>query len=228
MREKIAIVILFLVMGCISGCQSRQIDEEKIVTKGETSVQEMNAGEKETMSEETQKVMEIGQMQDGEETSEAESGHSAGADDSSSAHGDIEDIEKIVADIRGTYDTIQNNLDSYEHYTNDQGMEGYMMNGQLYKVVVPAGAYDLEDFELERYVAEYYYKNCMPIFVFVYDGAEEHRYYLDNAKEQKCIRYIDETGMIHDYNEGKCEVESPTSYFWYQAYREPEFWIEGH
>ena len=35
--------------------------------------------------------------------------------------------------------------------------------------------------------------------VFLYNGGEEHRIYLDKNDPMRCVRYIDADGMIYDY-----------------------------
>lgn len=236
-KKMIVAIIMLLTIGCMEGCASKPMPAEETVRKQENVSDEVQTGVTETqkVTEAKETTAEVTDYSDNteEETTAQVPDYSGDTDEETNADmSDLPDqetdIEKSVADIRKIYYDIQDNLSSYEHFTDEQGMEYYATDGQLYKIVVPAGTYDLENPDLERYSAEYYYRDNSLIFVFVFDGTEEHRYYMDCTKGLRYIRYIDETGTVHDYEEGETEADSPTGYFCHMGYMEPHFWVDAH
>lgn len=117
-------------------------------------------------------------------------------------------------------------MNEFTHVTDDDGFTWYFYGKGLKKISVPAGFYDESKYEgAGRYSAEFYYDTtCTVRFVFVYDGTEEHRYYIDNEKGVGCIRYIDDEGYVFDYYEKKSLSDAPgPSYFCSLALMEPHW-----
>lgn len=69
-------------------------------------------------------------------------------------------------------------------------------DGTIKKITASTTSY--EHFE-NPYNAEYYYENNQAFFIFLYNGGEEHRIYLDKNDPMRCVRHIDADGMIYDY-----------------------------
>lgn len=120
------------------------------------------------------------------------------------------DIESDIQNIREIYDSIQAMQENSSLYSSE--INGYAGDGRVYrdqngrykKITVQKGFYYSSDIgeALPNYSAEYYYgyNTCEELaFVFVYDGNEEYRYYLEDGK---CIRYIDADGTVTDYPNG--------------------------
>ena len=122
------------------------------------------------------------------------------------------DIESDIQNIREIYNSIQETLNSYEVYSPRSLVTSYLdEKGHYRKFVAQKGAYREGEQYIMReakalpcYSAEYFYyynNHDIPqlVFVFVYEGDEEYRYYL---KDGKCIRYIDANGTVTDYPDG--------------------------
>ncbi len=123
------------------------------------------------------------------------------------------DIEARVKRIREVYYGIQNNISAYEKRDGGSGTERYVKNGQICKIVAKAGAYADQGYD-SKYTAQYYYDNEQLAFVFVYSGGEEHRFYMDATNGWKVVRYIDPSGVTHNYTEGAEATEiSNVGYF---------------
>lgn len=106
--------------------------------------------------------------------------------------------EKKIEDIRTVYNNIQDNLKNMETKENG-GITCYIDGTGVRKISAPKGSYhDVSYPAIEQYNAEYYYMNNKLIFVFVYRGEEEYRFYIEG---DYCIRYIDEDGNIQNYEE---------------------------
>ena len=97
-------------------------------------------------------------------------------------------------------------MDNYEIDTS--GNVTYYLDGDLVKkIVVPSGTYSKEQCSVgDEYTAEYYYEGQQLLFVFVYKGNEEYRFYMD-IETGLCIRYIGADGVVNDYVEGISESE---------------------
>lgn len=98
-------------------------------------------------------------------------------------------VEEEVAQIRNWFTETQSNLENYLR-AGYVDMSCYFDGMYPVKVIVDKG-YDDWD-----YTREYYYHDQNLYFVFVYNGSEEYRLYLNNGK---LIRFIDSEKEIYDY-----------------------------
>ncbi len=106
--------------------------------------------------------------------------------------------EEKIEDIRTVYNNIQDNLKNMETKENG-GITCYIDGTGVRKISAPKGSYqDASHPAVEQYNAEYYYIDNKLIFVFVYRGKEEYRFYIEG---DSCIRYIDKDGTIQNYEE---------------------------
>ncbi len=132
-------------------------------------------------------------------------------------------LEDRIAYIRAVYNDTEGHLDEYESYLTTDLISCYFDGDILKKIVAQPGAYeDNEDCPPGDYTASYYYDDDLTLlFVFVKDGAEEHRYYLD---ANTCYRYIDSDGITHDYPDGisTSDLDGP-SFFCNMGYLEPHW-----
>ena len=134
--------------------------------------------------------------------------------------------EAIIQEIKDLYYDTEDRMSEFTHVTDDAGFTWYFYGKGLKKIHVPAGAYDKYEYEgTDRYSADYYYDTtCTVRFVFVYDGTEEHRYYIDGVNGVGCIRYIDDAGYVYNYyqKEDLSDVPGP-NYFCSMALMEPHW-----
>lgn len=106
--------------------------------------------------------------------------------------------EEKIESIRTVYYDIQDNLEKMEKKENG-GITCYADETGIRKISAPKASYhDNTHPVIESYNAEYYYEDNKLIFVFVFRGEEEYRFYIEG---DYCIRYIDEDGNIQNYEE---------------------------
>lgn len=106
--------------------------------------------------------------------------------------------EEKIENIRTVYYNIQDNLDKMEMRENGE-ITYYVDETGVRRMNVPKGSYHDDTYPMiEYYNAEYYYQDNKLIFVFVYRGEEEYRFYIEG---DSCIRYIDKDGNIQNYEE---------------------------
>ena len=123
------------------------------------------------------------------------------------------DIDARVTRIREVYYGIQNNISAYKKEDGGSGTVRYLKDGLICKIEVKAGTYVDQGYD-SKYKAQYYYDNEQLAFVFVYSGNEEHRFYMDATNGWKVVRYIDSSGVTHNYTEGAEATEiSSVGYF---------------
>ena len=144
----------------------------------------------------------------------------------SSLEGDNPLHEAKIQEIKDLYYDTEDRMNEFTHVTDNAGLIWYYYGKGLKKIHVPAGAYDESQYEgADRYSADFYYDTtCTVRFVFVYDGTEEHRYYIDGTDGVGCIRYIDDEGYVYDYyqKEYLSDVPGP-GYFCSLALIEPHW-----
>lgn len=119
--------------------------------------------------------------------------------------------EKKIENIRTVYNNIEENLKNMEAKENG-GVTCYIDETGIRKISASKGSYhDASYPAVEQYNAEYYYMDNKLIFVFVYKGKEEYRFYIEG---DSCIRYIDKDGNIQNYeNKVNGEDISDIGYF---------------
>ena len=191
MQEDTAMPNLYYIQG-----KAVSYDEWEITRNQYIVSQEIGAEEYTILSEENLRSNQVKEV----ETSDAE------------ATNEKSDIESDIQNIREIYYSIQENLNSYEVYSPRSLVTSYLdEKGYYRKFVAQKGAYREGEQYIMReakalpcYSAEYFYyynNRDIPqlVFVFVYEGDEEYRYYL---KDGKCIRYIDANGTVTDYPDG--------------------------
>lgn len=106
-------------------------------------------------------------------------------------------VEERVKEVRELYYMIQESLPEYTVEDGGSDTTRYLEeDGTIKKITASTTSY--EHFE-NPYNAEYYYENNQAFFIFLYNGGEEHRIYLDKNDPMRCVRYIDADGMIYDY-----------------------------
>ncbi len=109
-------------------------------------------------------------------------------------------LEDRIQEIRDVYYETRENLDSY--LEDDQGDCVYYFagTGDLRLMLTAPYFYDDQDMGgYEGYSAEFYYDDLVLKFVFVYNGDEQYRFYMDSVL---CYRFIDSDGTIYDFPEG--------------------------
>ena len=117
-------------------------------------------------------------------------------------------LEEKIQHIRDVYYSTQEKLELFRVDRSQEGLEIYYDEDSLKKIVSINGTCNNSDYLLpEEYSAEFYYENNTLVFVFVYQGSEEYRYYIDSEDENKCIRYIGPDGIIQDFEEPVFFVE---------------------
>lgn len=117
-------------------------------------------------------------------------------------------LEEKIQHIRDVYYSTQENLELFRADRSQEGLEIYYDEDGLKKIVSINGTCNNSDYLLpEGYSAEFYYENNTLVFVFVYQGSEEYRYYIDSEDENKCIRYIGPDGIVQDFEEPVFFVE---------------------
>ena len=117
-------------------------------------------------------------------------------------------LEEKIQHIRDVYYSTQENLELFRADRSQEGLEIYYDEDSLKKIVSINGTCNNSDYLLpEGYSAEFYYENNTLVFVFVYQGSEEYRYYIDSEDENKCIRYIGPDGIVQDFEEPVFFVE---------------------
>lgn len=117
-------------------------------------------------------------------------------------------LEEKIQHIRDVYYSTQENLELFRADRIQEGLEIYYDEDSLKKIVSINGTCNNSDYLLpEGYSAEFYYENNTLVFVFVYQGSEEYRYYIDSEDENKCIRYIGPDGIVQDFEEPVFFVE---------------------
>ncbi|MGN1167439.1 MAG: hypothetical protein ACI4S2_13545 [Lachnospiraceae bacterium] len=193
---------------------------------------------KENSSEEQQNIeqteesneneVETDTEEEAENTEDNNNVENQGNDTEKNQESSMSEFDKKIEEIRQNYDEIKNNLSKMQKFDAGEVVQ-YLQNDKIRKIVAPPGTYDQMDGygDLEDYTAEYYYtKDERPVFVFVYNKKEQYRFYIQVSEEtmSKCIRYIDENGVVHDYPEGKAvdEIEeiSKVGGFFMLAYQE--------
>ena len=135
-------------------------------------------------------------------------------------------VEERVKQIRRDYNAIQENLESYDQIEQGEGLIYYMEGMELKKAssepyfYIDADVSSFEDTD-PSYYADFFYRDNMLFFVFVYKGDEAHRFYMDGLD---CYRYIDDHGTVTDYEEGVNPEEiSPVGAYCRMGYMEPHW-----
>lgn len=135
-------------------------------------------------------------------------------------------VEERVERIKRDYNTIQENLESYDQIEQGEGLMYYMEGMELKKAssepyfYIDADVSSFEDTD-PSYYADFFYRDNMLFFVFVYKGDEAHRFYMDGLD---CYRYIDDHGTVTDYEEGVNPEEiSPVGAYCRMGYMEPHW-----
>ncbi len=110
--------------------------------------------------------------------------------------------------IKSVYYGIQDKLNQYTVKKIQKNMEVYYDDNAVKRIVCWNSACSNSDYTLpEGYSAEYYYDADKLVFVFIYDGTIEYRFYIDPNDETKCIRYIGPDGVVQDFVNGVDPVD---------------------
>lgn len=136
--------------------------------------------------------------------------------------------EEKIQQIRNVYYDIQGKLSQYAEYTGYEGLQVYYEGSNVKKIVSENGTTTNPEYVLPSgYSAEFFYDNNTLVFVFVYKGTEEYRFYIDPDDEEKCIRYIGTDGVIQDFEESVNPVEQfgNMGRFCEAGYEEP-YWMD--
>lgn len=99
-------------------------------------------------------------------------------------------VEAEVQQIRNWFTETQSNLSEYDLETPETGVERYVSENGLVKLVYKTG-YNGRGFE-----RNFYYHDGELYFAFIFAGKEEHRLYFCRGT---LIRYIDENKNTYDY-----------------------------
>lgn len=99
------------------------------------------------------------------------------------------DVEAEVAQIRNWFTETQSHLSEYDLEIPEVGVERYVSENGLVKLVFEKG------YGGRRYERDYYYHDGELYFAFLFDGGEEHRLYFSYGT---LIRYIDANKNTYD------------------------------
>lgn len=99
------------------------------------------------------------------------------------------DVENEVLRIRGIFNDIQSNLDSYTSSSISSGKSYISEDGKYQKITVKKGKNGID------YARDYYYEDGKLIFAFYYKGKWEQRFYFHN---EIMFRWINEDKTIYD------------------------------
>lgn len=185
-REKMTAIILgilnlFAIVGCImllvfgavgnnhsSGRKGKKVELEaqfnEKAEQGETSYTITSSGEVEKLKKE-----------------ELEEGVSTEKEDI--------DVEEEVLRIRGIFNSVQKNLDSYSSSSISMGKSYASEDGAYQKITINKGENGID------YARDYYYEDNKLIFAFCYKGKWEQRFYFHN---EVMFRWINEDKTIYD------------------------------
>lgn len=108
--------------------------------------------------------------------------------------------EEKIQNIKTIYYDIEDNLGKMR-VQESGGTTRYIDDTKrIRKIIAPIGTYDNPNNPIvEQYKAEYSYKDDNLIFIFVTNGEEEYKFYMDGYS---CLRYIDADGNVQDYEDG--------------------------
>lgn len=108
--------------------------------------------------------------------------------------------DEMIQHIRNVYYDTQAKLNHYSTDGSQSSLTIYTENNNLKKIVSQNGVCSGDISGLPQdYSAEFYYENNTLLFVFVYKGQEEYRFYMSPNDETKCIRYIGPDGAVQDF-----------------------------